>query len=536
MRRRDRRGRPRGPRRPPGRHRGRRARSGGRPGSRPPTGCSTASRRSPSAASSTAWCWSTSAATPVRDALLWNDTRSAPQAADASWTELGGPQAWADATGLVPVASFTVTKLRWVAEHEPEVAGRTAACCSPTTGSPDQLRGGAGEPTTDRGDASGTGYWSAADRRLPPRPAARRVRPRPAPSPRRRPRRGRRPDARRVALAPAPATTWAPRWASSSSPATWSSHWAPAAPSSRSRPADRRPHRHRRGLRRRHRRLPAPGVHAERRPGDRRRAADGRRRPRRPRPARAVGRPTPPGWCCCRSSTASARPALPDATGLLHGLTRANATPAHLVRAAVEGMLCGLADAVAPLAASGVIPRRIVLIGGAARSAAVQQIAAGCSALPVVVPEPAEYVALGAARQAAWTLSQAEPRPAGHATRPRCSPRTARPTTTAGCGVVRRGARGCAAAAAGLVRSGLPPAARSGETRGSDTQEERHAYQTQPLPQLPGQRPAGDGVLPDRLRRGADAEHVRRDARERGPLGAGQDHALDAGQARTAWC
>ena len=57
-------------------------------------------------------------------------------------------------------------------------------------------------------------------------------------------------------------------------------------------------------------------------------------------------------------------------------------------------MLCGLADAVAPLAASGVTPRRIVLIGGAARSSAVQQIAAGLFALPVLVPEPAEYVAL----------------------------------------------------------------------------------------------------------------------------------------------
>ena len=62
------------------------------------------------------------------------------------------------------MASFTVTKLRWVADHEPEVAdaGRRA-CCSPTTGSPTSSRGGAGEPTTDRGDASGTGYWSAAE-------------------------------------------------------------------------------------------------------------------------------------------------------------------------------------------------------------------------------------------------------------------------------------------------------------------------------------------------------------------------------------
>jgi xylulokinase len=104
-------------------------------------------------------------------------------------------------------------------------------------------------------------------------------------------------------------------------------------------------------------------------------------------------------------------PALPDATGLLYGLTRANATPAHLVRASVEGMLCGLADAVAPLQAAGVATRRLMLIGGAARSTAVQQIAAGLFALPVSVPEPAEYVALGAARQSAWALSGEEAAP-----------------------------------------------------------------------------------------------------------------------------
>jgi len=104
-------------------------------------------------------------------------------------------------------------------------------------------------------------------------------------------------------------------------------------------------------------------------------------------------------------------PPLPHAKGLLHGLTRANATPAHLVRASVEGMLCGLSDAVDSLDASGIAPRRIVLIGGAARSTAVQRIAADLFGLPVVVPEPAEYVALGAARQAAWTLRQEDTAP-----------------------------------------------------------------------------------------------------------------------------
>ena len=65
----------------------------------------------------------------VRDALLWNDTRSAPAAAELV-SELGA-QGWADATGVVPVASITLTKLRWLATHEPDNAARTAA--SPAT-------------------------------------------------------------------------------------------------------------------------------------------------------------------------------------------------------------------------------------------------------------------------------------------------------------------------------------------------------------------------------------------------------------------
>jgi xylulokinase len=66
----------------------------------------------------------------VRPALLWNDTRSAGAAADLT-RELGGPAAWAEAVGLVPVASFTVTKLRWLATYEPESANRTAAVALP---------------------------------------------------------------------------------------------------------------------------------------------------------------------------------------------------------------------------------------------------------------------------------------------------------------------------------------------------------------------------------------------------------------------
>ena len=57
-------------------------------------------------------------------------------------------------------------------------------------------------------------------------------------------------------------------------------------------------------------------------------------------------------------------PDLPTATGSLTGLTRRNATPAHLARAAVEGMLCGLADGVDALLSQGVRLRRVLLIGG----------------------------------------------------------------------------------------------------------------------------------------------------------------------------
>ena len=100
----------------------------------------------------------------VRPALLWNDTRSA-DAARALVAELGGPGAWADAVGSVPVASFTVTKLRWLAEHEPEAAARTAAVCLPHDWLTWRLAGAPGLDalTTDRGDASGTGYWSPRD-------------------------------------------------------------------------------------------------------------------------------------------------------------------------------------------------------------------------------------------------------------------------------------------------------------------------------------------------------------------------------------
>jgi xylulokinase len=99
-------------------------------------------------------------------------------------------------------------------------------------------------------------------------------------------------------------------------------------------------------------------------------------------------------------------PNRPDATGSVHGLRLDNATPAHLARAAIEGMLCGLADGLDALLAQGVRAERILLIGGAARSDAVRRIAPTVFGCPVLVPPAGEYVAEGAAVQAAWALSQ----------------------------------------------------------------------------------------------------------------------------------
>ena len=104
-------------------------------------------------------------------------------------------------------------------------------------------------------------------------------------------------------------------------------------------------------------------------------------------------------------------PNRPDAHGVLNGLTSTNTTPENLARAAVEAVLCSLADAIDNLADCGIAAQRVILIGGAARSPAVRRIAPAIFGVPVTVPEPAEYVALGAARQAAWALSGADQPP-----------------------------------------------------------------------------------------------------------------------------
>ena len=95
----------------------------------------------------------------IRPAKLWNDTESAPEAAWLIDRLPGGRRAWAEACGLVPVASFTVTKLAWLRRHEPQAWERLAHVALPHDWLTLELTG---RLVTDRGDASGTGYWSAA--------------------------------------------------------------------------------------------------------------------------------------------------------------------------------------------------------------------------------------------------------------------------------------------------------------------------------------------------------------------------------------
>lgn len=102
-------------------------------------------------------------------------------------------------------------------------------------------------------------------------------------------------------------------------------------------------------------------------------------------------------------------PNRPHANGVLTGLTLSNSTPENIARAMFEGMLCGLADAVHYLEVLGVNVKRILIIGGAAKNPAIGPIASALFGKPVYLPEAGEYVADGAAKQIAWALLGSEP-------------------------------------------------------------------------------------------------------------------------------
>jgi xylulokinase len=98
-------------------------------------------------------------------------------------------------------------------------------------------------------------------------------------------------------------------------------------------------------------------------------------------------------------------PNRPDIRGNYSGITHENLTPENLARAAIEGVIAGMVFAAQALKREGFTAERILLIGGAAKSEAIQEITAAMFQSEIQLPTPGEYVADGAARQAAWALT-----------------------------------------------------------------------------------------------------------------------------------
>ncbi|WP_144795837.1 xylulokinase [Microbacterium paludicola] len=340
----------------------------------------------------------------IRDALLWNDTRSAGAAAELI-AEFGAEQL-AARTGLVPVASFTITKLRWLRDAEPDNAARVAAVALPHDWLTWRLRGfGPDNPVleelvTDRSDASGTGYWNPNDgeydrellvaalgheailpRVLGPHESVTDA------------------DGRRVGAGagdnagaalgldagPGDAIvsigTSGTVFAVSTTPVIDSSGtvagFADAAGNFLPLVATLNAAR-------------VLGVTAALLGVTLDELSD----------LALQADPGADGLTLVPYFEGERTPNLPDATAELTGMTLSSTTRPNLARAAVEGMLRGLGAGMDALRALDVPLERALLIGGGAQSEAVRRIAPLVLGLPVEVPEPAEYVALGAARQA----------------------------------------------------------------------------------------------------------------------------------------
>jgi xylulokinase len=101
--------------------------------------------------------------------------------------------------------------------------------------------------------------------------------------------------------------------------------------------------------------------------------------------------------------TGERTPNLPRATGVVHGLTIQNFSPAHLARAATESVTLGLGYGLARFRELGVEPSEIRLTGGGSNSRVWRQICADVFGVPVVCLRSGEGAGLGAAIQAGWT-------------------------------------------------------------------------------------------------------------------------------------
>ncbi|MGV9797435.1 xylulokinase [Mycobacterium sp. NPDC003449] len=350
----------------------------------------------------------------VRDALLWNDTRSA-RAADALVAELGGAGEWARAIGVVPVASITAAKLRWLVDNEPAHADATAAVCLPHDWLSWRLSGSTdlADLRTDRSDASGTGYFSAETGSY-------------------------RTDLLELAMrgrTPALPTVLGPsdiagRLPGGANIGPGAGDNAAAALGLGAGPGDCIVSLGTSGV------VSAVGGAAPHDPegivagfAD----ATGRQLPLvctlNGAPVLAAtaamlqvdfeefdqlalsAEPGAEGLTLVPYLDGERSPNLPQASGALHGITTRNLHAANVARAGVEGLLASMAYCIDKISGYGVDIGRIILIGGGARSEAVRRIGPAILGRPVDVPPPGEYVALGAARQAAWTLAQGDSPP-----------------------------------------------------------------------------------------------------------------------------
>ena len=349
----------------------------------------------------------------VRDALLWNDTRSA-DAATALIEEMGGPQASVEEIGSLMVASFTASKLRWVRDEEPENAQRAAQVLLPHDFVSLHLAESGAAPFTDRGDASGTGYYSTREEAWKPELVEAAL--------------GKSLGLPRLPSAPNEVMA---RTASGAAIAAGTGDNMGAALGLSLGPGDVSVS------------IGTSGVCAmvsDARPGDASGTVTGF--------ADATGRFLPMTTTINASRILEAGRALlgvsheemaelalasepgangvtllpyfdgertpnrPHARATLTGMSTST-TREDVARAYVEGLLCSLADGIAALEErTGTAARRITLIGGGARSRAIQQLAPAIFGREVTIAPDGEFVALGAARQAAWALAGTEEPPA----------------------------------------------------------------------------------------------------------------------------
>jgi len=348
----------------------------------------------------------------IRDALLWNDTRSAA-AADALNSEIGGPAEMAKQVGSVLVASFTATKLRWLADAEKDNAAKVAGVALPHDWLSWQLQHSPSEEKdfsklfSDRSEASGTGYFDPTTSKYRRDILAKALRTdreinlpkiiNPADFG------GTTPSG--VKIAPgagdnaaaalgiqaqpgdvvvslgtsgtAFAVSETPTHDSSGAVAGFADATGRFLPLVCTLNAARILDAATRILGKSHDEVGALALSAK---------------------------PGASGLSLLPYFEGERTPNRPSATGVFSGMNLNNSNPADIARAMVEGMLCGLVDAVDALEKLGVSVKRIILIGGAAKNPAVSQIAAALFGREVLLPPAGEYVANGAARQAAWAL------------------------------------------------------------------------------------------------------------------------------------